>query len=256
MKIVGLIPARMASSRFPGKPMLDLMGLPMIEHVYRRSCMSKLLDDVFVATCDQEIFDHIIASGGKAIMTSTTHEMCMDRIVEASQHVDADVYVIIQGDEPLITPAMIDESVKTLLADPSCGCATLAQKMTANEDVHDPNRVKMVWNANNEVLYISREAVPSAQKSKKPIDYYKMICVYAFSKKMLQKFSTWPISYLEEIESIDMLRIVENAEKLRVGVVECDLYNIDVPEDVPRVVEFLSKDPLTSEYTHQPSVEN
>ena len=137
MKIVGVIPARMGSSRFPGKPMALICNKPMIEHVYKRSAMSKTLDDLYVATCDKEIYDAVIAFGGKAIMTSDCHERCTDRIAEAIQNIDADIIVNIQGDEPLIYPDMIDEALKPLLEDDSIVCSNLMAEIKNGADFED-----------------------------------------------------------------------------------------------------------------------
>lgn len=244
-----MIPARMASSRFPGKPLINLLGKTMIEHVWRRSKMCQDLDEVYVTTCDEEIKTEIENHGGKVIMTKPTHEMCMDRIVEAAQKVeDAEIIVTIQGDEPLIQPKMISQSIKMLTKDPSLPSATLAQEITDPSEVTDPNRVRMVWNKNKEILYISREVIPSEKKTKQKIKHYKMVCVYAMTKDFLLTFGALPMSYLETIESIDMLRIIENGYRLKVDITEGELWNIDVPADIDRVVRALEVDPLFKTY--------
>lgn len=248
MKVVAIIPARMSSSRYPGKPMVELMGMPMIEHVYKRVKLCKKVDEVYVATCDVEIQNYLESKGAKVIMTDKGHEMCMDRVYEASTKVAADVYTVIQGDEPLIDPDMVDKSIDELLKDKNAEVLTLAQKITDPEEVDDVNRVKMIWTKNNDVLYISREAIPSRSKTKSPVDYYKMICVYTFKAPFIKKFNDWGISNLERIESIDMLRILENNHNLKVATVEGDLYNIDVPTDVEKVVKALKADRYTKLY--------
>lgn len=248
MKIIAIIPARMSSSRFPGKPMVDLLGMPMIEHVYRRVKLCKKVDEVYVATCDVEIENYLKSVGANVIMTDKCHEMCMDRVYEASTKVAADIYTVIQGDEPLIDPDMVDKSIDILLAEKEAEIVTLAQKITDPEEIDDVNRVKMTWNKNNEVLYISREAIPSRSKTRDKVDYYKMICVYTFKAPFIRKFSEWGISPLEKIESIDMLRILENNHKLKVATVEGDLYNIDVTADVAKVTNALKNDRYTKLY--------
>jgi 3-deoxy-manno-octulosonate cytidylyltransferase (CMP-KDO synthetase) len=238
----------MSSSRYPGKPMIDLLGKPMIEHVYRRVKLCKQVDEVYVATCDDVIYNYLKSVNCNVVMTSKEHEMCMDRIYEAAQKVQADVYTVIQGDEPLIMPEMVDYSIRMLKSQKDAEILTLAQKIVDPEEIDDVNRVKMVWNKNNEVLYISREAIPSRSKTKENVAYYKMICVYTFYSNFISKFNKWGISNLERIESIDMLRIIENNEKLKVSTVEGDLYNIDVPEDVDKVIAALKSDKYLKEY--------
>lgn len=238
----------MASSRFPGKPLLDLLGMPMIEHVWHRTKMCEHLDEVYIATCDTEIQLASESFGAKVIMTKDTHEMCMDRVVEAASKVKVDIVVTVQGDEPLIQPEMISKTVQALKNDPSLPSATLAQKITDTSEIDNPNRVKIVWNNNKEVLYISRESIPSKKKFSNNIDLYKMVCVYAMTYDFLMKFGTMPVSYLEKIESIDMLRIIENNYRLKINLVDGVLSNIDIPEDQDLVIDLLKKDSLFLEY--------
>lgn len=248
MKAIAIIPARMASTRFPGKPLIDLLGMPMIEHVWHRTKMCEALDDVYIATCDQEISTEAERFGAKAISTLNTHEMCMDRVVEAAASIEADIVVTVQGDEPLIRPEMIAKTVDALKNDLTLPAATLAKKITDPSEIVNPNRVKIVWNCNYEALYISREPIPSPQKSKEQVSYYKMVCVYAMAYGFLSKYSSLPFSYLERIESIDMLRVLENNYRLRVDIVEGALSNIDVPEDQGLVINLLKKDDLFLQY--------
>ena len=238
----------MASSRFPGKPLLDLLGMTMIEHVWRRSKMCDEVDEVYIATCDTEILEAAKSFGAKAIMTDSGHTMCMDRVAEAAQNIPSDIVVTVQGDEPLVRPEMLSATIRALKNDSALPAATLAQQITEDEEIDDPNRVKMVWNRNNDVLYISRETIPSVKKSSRPVKHYKMVCIYAMKYDFLMKYGSLPHSNLEEIESIDMLRIVENGYRLGVELIEGEVANIDVPDDQNLVVEMLRRDDLSKFY--------
>jgi len=247
-KIVGIIPARMASSRLPGKPLIDLLGFTMIEHVWRRSKLCEKINEIYIATCDMEIKKKAEDFGAKVIMTDSSHEMCMDRVVEAASKIKFDVVIVIQGDEPLINPSLLSTAIDTLLQNNRYTATTLAQKITDPKEINDPNRVKMVWNKNKEVLYISREAIPSSKKYQNKIDYFKMVCVYVMYYDFLMKFNKLKCSNIENIESIDMLRIVDNGYSLGVKVVEANIMNIDVLSDVPIVKKILKKDKIFKKY--------
>tara|TARA_Y100000741_G_C18072485_1_gene485186 strand:+ start:73 stop:591 length:519 start_codon:yes stop_codon:yes gene_type:complete len=166
MKVNAFIPARMQSSRFPGKPLIKLLGKSMIEHVWERTKLCPEIDEVFIATCDEEIKDEAEKFGAQVIMTSKDHEMCMTRIVEAAKKKPSDIIVTIQGDEPLIESNMISKTIKQLIENKELFATTLAQKIENETEINDPNRVKIIWNKNNEVIYISREAIPSKKKNK------------------------------------------------------------------------------------------
>ena len=250
-KITGIIPARMASSRFPGKPLIDLMGFTMIEHVWLRSKLCEQIDEVYIATCDTEIKNKAEKFGAKVIMTDSSHEMCMDRVVEAAGNIKSDIIIVIQGDEPLITPELLTTAINTLLGNNTYVAVTLAQKITALDEIDNPNRVKMVWNKKKEILYISREPIPSSKKTDKIIDYYKMVCVYAIHYDFLMRYNTLENSNIENIESIDMLRIIDNGYSLGVEVVESNIMNIDIPDDVQLVNDLLKNDKLYKQYEKQ-----
>jgi len=238
MKAIAFIPARMKSSRFPGKPLIKLNGKTMIEHVWSRTKQCEDLDQVFIATCDDEIKKEAINFGAEVIMTSEKHEMCMSRIVEAALKKPSDLIVTVQGDEPLIKPEMISQSINTLKNNDSLFATTLAQKIVKESEITDPNRVKIIWNKNNEVIYISREAIPSKKKTTEVINYFKMVCVYTMKYNSLMEYEKLNESSLERVESIDMLRIIENGKKLGVSVIDGEVENIDVPEDIPKVLKL------------------
>ena len=238
----------MSSSRFPGKPLTKLLDITMLEHVWRRTKMSEV-DETYIALCDKETEDICKKIGAKYIITSKKHQMCMDRIAEASNKKKSDVIVAVQGDEPLIKPEMINLTIKQLLKNKKeLFCTTLAQKISSTSEIKNPNKVKIIWNNKKEVIYISREAIPSSAKYKKKIDFYKMVCVYTMTRKNLNKFQKYGISKNEKIESIDMLRILDNCERLGINIIKGEVENIDVKADIPKVIKLLRKDNLIKKY--------
>lgn len=248
MKTVAIIPARLGSSRFPGKPLVDILGMTMIEHVWRRVSMCDFLDEVWVATPDREVFDIVEKFGGRAIMTRSDHTMAMDRLAEANETIGADLVVNVQGDEPLIYPDMIEAIARPLQEDASYACGTLVQKITDPSEIDDRNRVKVVRDLNGDALFYSREAIPSRAKTKGSIDYYKMVCVYPIRKESLRDFSAWGMSPHETIESIDLLRFLEHRARVKVVETERETFNVDTPEDLIRVREYMKEDPLFKTY--------
>ena len=215
-KIVGIIPARMGSSRFPGKPMAKINGIPMVGHVYYRSKMSKTLDEVYVATCDKEIEDYINSIGGKAIMTSDKHKRASDRVAEALTKIEnetgetVDIIVLLQGDEPMITPEMIDEAVKPFLDDQQIVVTNLMAPIRTKEEFQDPNEVKVVVDKQNYALYYSREPIPSDKKEPNTDYMFKQVCIIPFTREFLLKFNELEPTPLEIIESVDMMRVIEH----------------------------------------------
>lgn len=248
MKINAFIPVRMSSSRFPGKPLTKLMNITMLEHVWQRSKLSDV-DETYIALCDKETIDICKKIGAKYIITSKKHAMCMDRIAEAADKKKSDIIVTVQGDEPLIKPEMINLTIKNLLKKKNkLFCTTLAQKINSKKEINNTNRVKMIWNKHNEVIYISREAIPSKSKYNKKIDYFKMVCVYTMERKNLNLFQKFGISRNEKIESIDMLRIIDNGKKLGVSIIDGQVENIDVKSDIQKVIKILKSDTLVKKY--------
>jgi 3-deoxy-manno-octulosonate cytidylyltransferase (CMP-KDO synthetase) len=258
MRIIGIIPARMGSSRFPGKPMKNICGIPMVGHVYLRSKMSKTLDEVYVATCDQEIFDYISSTGGTAIMTKNTHERCGDRVAEALLKVESqtkqrtDIVVLIQGDEPLTHPNMIDEAVGPLLLDKTLLITNLMGNITNEEDWKDPNEVKVVVDKENFALYFSREPIPSNKKWKGEIPMKKQICIIPHRRDFMLKFNELEPTQLETIESVDMMRVLEHGYKIKMVQTSHDVCSVDTPDDLAYVETIMRKDPLFMKY--QPKV--
>lgn len=248
MKIVGVIPARMGSSRFPGKPLAPICGISMIEHVYKRSAMSTVLDDLYVATCDKEIFDAVHAFGGKAIMTDRCHERCTDRIAEAIRGIEGDIIVNIQGDEPLIYPEMIDEAVAPLLSDPSIVCSNLAAEIDNDDDFEDPNEVKVVVDNSNFALYFSREPIPSKKKGVTEFRKLKQVCIIPFTREFLMKYTSLPSTPLEVIESVDMLRVLEHGYRVKMVHTDKKTCSVDTSEDLDYVESLMKNDTLFQTY--------
>lgn len=252
-KTIAIIPARMGSSRFPGKPMAPLIGMPMIGHVYLRTKLTKNLDEVYVATCDNEILKYIESIGGNAVMTKETHERCTDRVseallkIEAKQNCQYDVVVLVQGDEPLVTPNMISKAV-TAFENCDAGVLNLMKKIELEEDQIDPNEVKVVINRKNEALYFSRESIPSKKKTKTIIDVYKQVCIMPFTRNFLFQFSELEPTPLENIESIDMLRVLEHGLKVKMEEIEEPIYSVDTPDDLKWAESVMAKDSFTKHY--------
>ncbi len=254
MNIIGIIPGRMASSRYPGKPLAKILGIPMIGHCYFRSKMSKLLSEVYIATCDQEIIDYGRLAGAKCIMTKDTHERATDRIAEAVDKIEAqtgkkvDIVVMIQGDEPMTQPGMIDEAVEPLLKDPSIVISNLMAPIKSREDHEDPNEVKVVVDRQDFALYFSREPIPSWRKGAKDVPMLKQVCVIPFRRDFLKTFISLSPTPLEIIESVDMLRAMEHGYRVKMVMTKFESYSVDTPEDLRYVEPFLKGDPLVAAY--------
>ena len=253
MKVIGIIPARMASTRLPNKPMELIEGMPMIGHCYFRSRMSSLLDDVYVATCDQIIYDYIISVGGKAVMTSNIHERATERSAEALTNIERetnqyfDVVVMIQGDEPLIDPEMINQSVIPLLSGEN-QVSNLMSRLNSLEEARNTNYVKVVSSLNGNALFMSRELLPSPSKYSKPIDYYRQLGLIAFTRNAILKFITLPTTSLEIIESIDMNRFLEHEFPIKMIITNYPADSVDTIEDLNNVIFKMKNDKLYDKY--------
>jgi len=254
LNIISIIPARMGSSRFPGKPMADILGMPMIGHVYKRVKMSKLLTEVYVATCDEEIFNYIESIGGKAVMTSDCHERCSDRCAEAmlkiekDESIKVDIMVMVQGDEPLTFPEMIDEAVEPMLEDKEVIITNLVADLETIEEFEDPNEVKVVMDLQGNAIYFSREPIPSRKKGILDVPMKKQVCVIPFSRDFLLKYNEIEPTPLEIIESVDMMRIIEHGMKVKMIPTSYVTKAVDTPEDLERVVGMMREDTLFENY--------
>jgi len=254
MKIVAIIPARMGSSRFPGKPMALIHDIPMIGHCYLRTSLCEDLLDTYVATCDQEIFDYIESIGGKAIMTSDSHERASDRTAEAMIKIEnnigekVDIVVMVQGDEPMVTPAMISESLVPFSNDSSINVVNLMAKMETVTEFEDPNEVKVVVDKNSDAIYFSREPIPSRKKGYDKVNMLKQVCIIPFKRSYLLKFNETPETELEQIESVDMMRIIEIGEKVRMVMTDGFSFSVDTEEDRVNVERKMDGDKLMRKY--------
>lgn len=249
MKIIAIIPARMGATRFPGKPIEKILGMPMIEHVRRRVLLCKQLENVYVATCDTEIKEVVEKNGGNAIMTSDSHERCTDRIAEAAQRLNADIIINVQGDEPLVKPEMLDAAIAPFIEDSDLQSVNLVTRITDDEEFNDINAPKVVTNLKGEILYISREAIPS--KSKASSDEFtklKQLGLIAFRSDFLQTFTRLAPTPLEIVESVDMMRAIEHGYKIRAVEVNGTMIGVDIPSDIQRVEQILHTDPLLKMY--------
>ena len=246
----------MASSRFPGKPMAEIMGMPMIGHVYHRSKMCSLLDEVYVATCDREIEDYVKSIGGKAIMTANTHERASDRVAEAMLKIEnqtdqkIDIVVLLQGDEPMIFPEMIEAAVQPLLDDKSVTVSNLMAEMNTVEEHEDPNEVKVVVDNNSFALYFSREPIPSRKKYDKAFTMLKQVCLMPFTRKCLLDYTNLEPTPLEIIESVDMNRFLEHGIKVKMIRTEYKTYAVDTEVDLKHVEKLMKSDKRIGKY-HQ-----
>jgi 3-deoxy-manno-octulosonate cytidylyltransferase (CMP-KDO synthetase) len=244
-KVVAFIPARMAASRFPGKPLAPILGLPMIEHVRRRVALAEVVDDVVVATCDQEIMDTVLKAGGRAVMTKPTHERCTDRIAEAADSVDCDVAVIVQGDEPLFMPEVLTDVVKPFLGGGAVHVTNLLSVIGDKRDLQDIDIVKAVLDEKGSVLYFSRAPVPYFRVDAS-CPMYRQTGVSAFSREFLGIYPTLAPTALEIVESVDFLRIIGHGYPIRGVVCEDRTVGVDRPGDVARVERILREDAVQS----------
>jgi 3-deoxy-manno-octulosonate cytidylyltransferase (CMP-KDO synthetase) len=242
-KIVIVIPARYGSTRLPGKPLVPLAGQPMIQRVYERAKQSQRAGRVIVATDDARIVAAVEGFGGEARMTRTDHRTGTERVAEVAAHVAGEVFVNVQGDEPLLDPAAVDTAIDALLEEPVAAVATVATAIRVPGDIMDPNVVKAVLDFDNNALYFSRAPVPWVRDTaaKLQVRHWKHLGLYVFQREALLEYPTLPQGELEKIEQLEQLRWMENGWKIRVAEVEHDAVSVDVPEDVARVEKLLQK---------------
>lgn len=236
MKILCVIPARYASTRLPGKPLADIVGKPMIQHVYERSAQATIPQQVVVATDDEKVFQAVQQFGGKVVMTSSEHQTGTDRLAEvASKYAEVDVIINVQGDEPLIDPKVIDELAQEFLNDTALQMASVMSIMDT-EDYQNPNAVKVVTDLNNNALYFSRSLLPYPRVAGKA-NVYKHIGIYAYKKDFLLKFAKLEPTPLEQSESLEQLRALENGYKIKMIKTKAKFIGVDSIEDLQTVNE-------------------
>jgi 3-deoxy-manno-octulosonate cytidylyltransferase (CMP-KDO synthetase) len=249
VRIVGFVPARAQSSRFPGKPLADILGKPMIVRVLERAEQSPLVDEVWAATDSESILDAVREHGGNALLTSSAHPSGTDRVGEAARLVGlepADIAVNIQGDQPLFDPVMIEEVAAPLLEDPGIPMTTLIYRIVREEEITHPNAVKTVVDKDGFAVYFSRATIPFMRGPEVEPVYYKHHGIYAYRNDFLQEFCKLPQGFLERAERLEQLRALENGFRIKVVVTEKDSIEVDTPEDLKRVLDQPAKDQLTT----------
>ncbi len=247
MRIAAIIPARYASSRFPGKPLADILGKPMIQRVYEQTAHAELVDDVLVATDDIRIAEAVQAFGGRACMTSDQHETGTDRLAEVAAQLDAELIVNVQGDEPLIDPRMIDQAIAPLKEDATIDMGTLMVSIKEPQDYLNPNVVKVVTNRQGDALYFSRAPIPwsrdyseTAAQNYDYISAFKHVGLYVYRRNFLLAYPTLTATPLEQMEKLEQLRALENGYRIRVVETDLQSQGVDTPQDLARVCEILS----------------
>lgn len=247
-QVIGVIPSRYGSTRLPAKPLVDLCGKPMVQHVYERAKQAALLNRVIVATDRQEIVNAVQNFGGEVMMTPATLRSGSDRCASVAKALgEGDIFVNIQGDEPLIAPQMIDEAVRPLLEHPEIEMGTLVKKITSEEEVTNPNIVKVVLDEQGFALYFSRSPIPFLRDGTpvkewyKHHQFYKHIGLYVFQKETLLKFSSWEESSLEKAEKLEQLRALEHGIKIYTTITTYESIPVDTIEDVEKVKQLLQQ---------------
>lgn len=235
--IVGVIPARYGSTRLPGKPLIEIHGKPMIQHVWERSLGSKYIDRLIVATDDKRIFNTVKKFGGEAVMTLRNHKSGTDRIGEAVKNIACDIVVNIQGDEPFIDPKNIDRAIEPLLKEKRLNVSTLCFKISDKKEIYDNNIVKVVFDKDYNCLYFSRCPIPYIRDEKSDAEYYKHIGLYVYREKFLMELIKMKQTKMEKAEKLEQLRILENGENIRVVVTKKDSISIDTKGDLEKMLK-------------------
>ncbi len=241
MEVIGVIPARYSSTRFEGKVLADILGKPMLQHVWERAKQALTLDDLIIA-CDNELVAAVAKGfGAKVVLTSKDHICGSDRIIEVVNPLDVKIIINIQGDEPLVHPMMIDSVAQTLMNDKKINMATLMKKIEDPKDILDPNVVKVVVDKFYFAMYFSRSPIPHLAKSsdiKDPV-YYKHIGLYGYTKDFLFTFKNLPVSNLERIEKLEQLRVLEEGFRIKVIETKHDTIGVDTPEDLEKLKNYM-----------------
>lgn len=237
MNVIGIIPARYASTRFPGKPLVDIAGKSMIQRVYEQCLKAKSLSDVLVATDDERIATHVHGFGGKVVLTATEHQSGTDRCAEAVNLYNGvcNVVINIQGDEPFINPKQI-ELVASAFSDANTQIVSLIKQITSEEEIRNPNVVKAIKNRHNNAIYFSRNAMPYRRNPEANITYYKHVGIYGYTLQTLKQITALPIGLLENAENLEQLRWIENNISIKLLETDMETIAIDTPDDLAKVV--------------------
>jgi 3-deoxy-manno-octulosonate cytidylyltransferase (CMP-KDO synthetase) len=243
VQVVCIIPSRYESTRFPGKPIADLCGKPMIQHVYERVLRAKSVSFAAVATDDERIFAAVEAFGGRAVMTAARHRSGTDRIAEAVEQLKLDeeaIVVNIQGDQPIFEPVQVDEVVEPLIEDASIPMSTLIYRIIRDEEINHPNAVKTVFDDRQFALYFSRATIPFVRDRGKKAAYYKHHGIYAYRRHFLRTFTALPEGILERLEALEQLRALEHGYRIKVVITPHDSVEVDTPEELERVRRLIT----------------
>ena len=253
MNSIGIVPARMGASRYPNKPLELIHGMPMVGHCYHRTRLAPGLSAAFVATCDESIAAYVRGIGGQAVMTSSAHLRATTRTAEALEQIEAttgeqvDVVVMVQGDEPLILPETIGETLHHF-GDQTVGIVNIMSRLRTYEQFVDKNNVKVVVNKNNDAMYFSREPIPSPWRGVDGLPIYMQTGIIAFRRDALLRFNSQAETQLEQIESIDMNRVLENGEKIRMVLTEAITIGVDTPQELMDAAELMTGDAIMASY--------
>jgi 3-deoxy-manno-octulosonate cytidylyltransferase (CMP-KDO synthetase) len=250
---IGIIPVRMAASRFPGKPLKKILNMTMLEHVYCRALLFKNWKKLIVATCDKEIMDFCQKRKIPSVITSSKHKRCLDRVYEAANKIkdikDKDIVVCVQGDEPMLIPDMIQKSIIPLKKNKKANCTVLAMSIVDKKQFQDKNTVKIVHNLEGEVLYTSRSPIPYTEKFNKNLKAKRIYGIFAFKWKFLKKFHLTPESFLEKVEACDSNRICDNYGTQYIAPYPYrNSFSVDCKKDLEKVCRYMQKDKLYNFY--------
>lgn len=248
MRIIAIIPSRMGAKRLPGKPLIDIQGMPMLGHVYKRVKLCRDIDEVYVATCDNEIKEYAESLGAKVIMTSKEHSRSTDRVAEALKKIEnednktSDIIVMVQGDEPLVNPDMIANSISPILIDSSIEIVSLMTEVKDEEEANDSNCVKVVCDINNFALYFSRSPIPYQNRTVAGLPVLKKVNVVAMKRGFLYYYSSLEPSPLELVESIGILRVLEQGGRVKMVLSDTYSVSVDTKQDLEIVRQMMKND--------------
>lgn len=248
MRTVAVVPARMASTRLPGKPLAPILGRPMIEHVHRRALACPEVDEVVVATPDEDIRAAAAAFGARVVMTGDHHERASDRMAEVAASMDADLWVLVQGDEPMLHPDMLSAAIGPFARGEAVECVNLAKRITDERDLDDPNTIKVVVDRAWDAMLMTRRRIPTLGAgglAETPV--FKQVCVIPFTAEAIARYAALEPTPLERAESIDMLRLMEHGRKVRMVETAVDTHAVDTEEDRRLVEGLMADDPLVEE---------
>jgi len=240
MKVLGVIPARYDSTRFPGKPLALLCGKPLVQWVWERACRATMIDRVVVATDDERIRSAVESFGGEVCMTAPSHPSGTDRVAEVAERFQCDFVVNIQGDEPLLDPRMLEQAVRALVDGSSYDVATLCKRIESRTEIEASSVVKVVKRYGGEALYFSRHPIPFNRDGRTEPHYFKHVGLYVFRKESLRKIVRLPVSPLEDAEKLEQLRVLENGFRILVEETEFDSIGVDTPEDLEQAERLVA----------------